>query len=440
VETLLDILKDLGIVIALVLINAFFVVAEYAMVRARRARMEALAKHGSRRARLVLHGMDNINRYIAGVQVGITFAGLASGRFGEPALKSLFGPALSFVIRPEIFGDATEAVSTTLMLILITYLLVVLGELVPKAITLQHADRLALFLARPVQIIVTVFRPFIASMNALAGSILGSLRIPPPLKEQGAYSVEELGVLIFQSHKAGLLDDIEHQMLRRSVQFADLLATDVMIPRLDIVAFDVSTPKDELLQKVAQTTHARLPIYEGTVDNIIGIVLLLDLFKQACASEELFNLRAMVRPALFVPEAIGMEDLLEQFRQRRTQIAIVVDEHGGTSGLVTLEDVVEEVFGELQDTLEAEQPPIQQAPDGRFLVRGEVRLHEIQEHLGLSFEDAEADSIAGYVMQRLGRIARLRDSVETPQATIRVENMARHRITLVSLLPKKAVY
>jgi CBS domain containing-hemolysin-like protein len=213
-----------------------------------------------------------------------------------------------------------------------------------------------------------------------------------------------------------------------------------MIPRLDIVAFDVATPKDELLQKVAQTTHARLPIYEGTVDNIIGIVLLLDLFKQACASGELFDLRAMVRPALFVPEAIGMEDLLEQFRKRRTQIAIVVDEHGGTSGLVTLEDVVEEVFGELQDTLEAEQPPIQHAPDGRILVRGEVRLHEIEEKLGLSFEDAEADSIAGYVMQRLGRIARLRDAVETPRVTIRVENMARHRITLVSLLPKKEVY
>jgi CBS domain containing-hemolysin-like protein len=427
-----------GIVLlgVLVGVNAFFVAAEYALVRVRRTRMEALAAQGSRLAKVVLHCLNHLSRYIAGVQVGITLAGLASGRFGEPALAALVDPLFTTLFPPALIGPTTStALKTGLTLLLITYLLVVLSELVPKAITLQYTDQVALFVARPMQLAVFVFTPFVWSMNALGNAILRLLRLPPP-EGQGTYSVEELQLLVVQSHQAGILEDIERRLMQRGAQFADLRVADVMIPRLDMVALDLTRPVDEVLDRVAQTIHTRLPAYEGNIDHILGILHLQDLFKLVCHPPHERNLRALVRPALFVPETLDLDDLLHTFQQHHTQIAIVVDEHGSVEGLVTLEDVVEEVFGELHDTLEAEQPSIQQTADGRTLVRGEVRLRELSEPFGWQLQDEDVDTIAGYIMKRLGRTARVGDTVDTPYGTLRVENMARVRITQVAIIPR----
>jgi putative hemolysin len=211
-----------------------------------------------------------------------------------------------------------------------------------------------------------------------------------------------------------------------------------MIPRPDVVALDIAMPPDALLERIAHGIHTRFPVYEGTVDHIIGILHLQELFRQVRTPGTAPDLRPLLRPALLVPETIRMQDLLEQLRRHHTQIAVVVDEHGGTSGLVTLEDIVEEVFGELHDALEAEQPDIVRTGDGRVLVRGDVRLARVREELDWRLGDAEAETIAGYVMERLGRVARVGDAVETPSGVIRVENMARLRITQVSLSATEA--
>jgi CBS domain containing-hemolysin-like protein len=436
VESASSIFWGLLIVIVLVVVNAFFVAAEYALVRVRRTRMEALAAQGSGLAGVVLHGLDHLSRYIAGVQVGITLAGLASGRFGEPVLAALFDPLFVQLFPPSLMGtEVSTALATGLALLVISYLLVVLSELVPKAIALQYAEQVALVIAKPMHMAVVAFTPFIWSMNALGNGILRLLRLPSPDEGQGAYSVEELHLLIVQSHKAGILEEVERQLMQRSVQFADLRVTDVMIPRVDIVALDIALPEDILLDRMAQTIHTRLPVYERTLDNIIGILHLQDVFKHVRQPKAGGSLRQLVRPALFIPEVMPLDDLLRTFQQQHAQLALVVNEHGSLEGLVTLEDVVEELVGEIHDALEAAQPSIQHTPDGRVLVRGEVRLRELNERFGWNVQDEEVDTIAGYIMKRLERVARVGDMLDTPYGTIRVENMAQVRITQVAISP-----
>jgi CBS domain containing-hemolysin-like protein len=426
----------LFVVVALIMVNAFFVAAEYALVRVRRTRMEALAAQGSSLAKVVLHGLDHLSRYIAGVQVGITLAGLASGRFGEPVLAALFAPLFARLFPPSLLSmEVSTALATGLVLLVISYLLVVLSELVPKAITLQYAEQVALIIAKPMHMAVVVFTPLIWSMNALGNGILRLLHLPPPEEGQGAYSAEELHLLIVQSHKAGILEDIERQLMQRSVQFADLRVSDIMIPRVDIVALDIALPEDTLLDRAAQTIHTRLPVYEGTLDNILGILHLQDVFKHVRQPREGWGLRQLARPALFIPEVMPLDDLLRTFQQQHAQLALVVNEHGSLEGLVTLEDVVEELVGEIHDALEAAQPSIQHTSDGRVLVRGEVRLRELNERFGWNLQDEEVDTIAGYIMKRLGRVAHVGDVIDTPYGTIRVENMAQVRITQVAIIP-----
>ena len=420
----------------LIVVNAFFVAAEYALVRVRRTRMEALAAQGSALAKVVLHGLHHLSRYIAGVQVGITLAGLALGRFGEPVLADILHPLFAWLFPPWLVGpEVSTAITTGLSLLVISYLLVVLSELVPKAITLQFAEQVALLVAKPMQLAVVVFTPLIWSMNALGNAVLRVLHLPPPEEGQGAYSVEELHLLIVQSHQAGILEDIERRLMQRGVQFADLRVADVMIPRVDIVALDLTLPEDEVLDQAAQTIHTRLPAYEDTLDNMIGILHLQDLFKHVRQAKKGQSLRQLVRPALFVPELMPLDDLLRTFQQQHTQLALVVSEYGSLEGLVTLEDVVEELVGEVHDALEAAQPSIQHLPDGRVLVRGEVRLRELNDQLGWDVQDEEVDTIAGYIMKTLGRTARVGDVIDTPYGRIQVENMAQVRITQVAILP-----
>jgi magnesium and cobalt exporter, CNNM family len=439
VDSASHIVWGLLIVLALVVVNAFFVAAEYALVRVRRTRMEALAAQGSRLAHVVLHGLNHLSRYIAGVQVGITLAGLASGRFGEPVLAALLHPMFAWLFPPSLVSvEASAALTTGLSLLVISYLLVVLSELVPKAIALQFAEQVALLVAKPLQWAVVVFTPFVWSMDALGKRILRVLHLPPPEDGQGVYSVEELQLLIVQSHQAGILEDVERQLMQRSVQFADLRVSQVMIPRVDIVALDLSLPEEDVLNRAATTIHTRLPVYEETLDNIVGILHLPDLFKYVRQQQGGRSLRALIRPALLVPEPMPLNDLLRTFQRQQTQIALVVDEHGSLEGLVTLEDIVEELVGEVHDALEAAQPSMQHLPDGRVLVRGEVRLRELNEYLGWDVQDDEVDTIAGYIMKRLGRTAHVGDVVETPYGTLRVENMARVRITQVASLPTSA--
>lgn len=428
-------LAKLGVMLLLVFANGFFVAAEFALVSIRKTRVEEMVDRGIGSAKYVLHAVQDLDRYIAGTQVGITIASLALGWIGEPALAHLIEPLFSFL--PGFLPSAaSHSVAVALAFAIITFLHVVLGELVPKSLALQKTDRTALIVARPMTFVIFLFQPLIWALNGLGNLLLKFIGLEPTKEHHAVHSVDELAILVRQSHEAGVLDDREKQMVQGAFRLGALMASEVMIPRPDIIAIDINLPIKANLEKISQTIHSRLPVYEKNLDNIIGIVLINDLFRHTIKSDDdIVDLRQCMHPALAVPDTIPLDELLQRFRERRTQIAIVVNEFGSTVGLLTLEDLIEEVFGELQDILEAGQPSIQRLPDGRILVRGEIRLPDLNEELGWDLEDEDADTIAGFVINRLGRLARIGDSIDTPYGAIRVINMARMRITQLAIFP-----
>jgi CBS domain containing-hemolysin-like protein len=431
-DELLDIVARLLILAALIFANGFFVATEFAFVSVRRTRIEELVAQGSRTAKAVHKAINELDRYIAGTQVGITLASLILGWVSEPALAALITPLLVW-LPLGVSKILAHSIAVIISFAIITMLHVVLGELVPKSLALQKPEETALVVARPMQWAMFVFRPFIWSLNGIGNFLLRRLHLEAAGETHNVHSVEELQILVRQSHDAGVLDDLEQQMLQRTFRFGGLTAGEVMVPRLDMVAFDVKIPPNELLDRVSRNIHTRIPIYEGSIDNIIGILQLRDLFRHLRRQGEELNVRQMLRPPLVVPRGIRLDTLLEKFRQHHTQIAIVVDEQGGTEGMATLKDVVEEIFGEVKENTETDRLALHCLPDGRTLVRGDVRLHRLAENTGWVLPDDRADTIGGYVMACLGRTAVVGDIVKTRYGIIRVENMTRMRITQVSL-------
>jgi CBS domain containing-hemolysin-like protein len=419
-------------VLALVLANAFFVAAEFALVSVRRSRMEELAAHGVRLAKVVQRATRDLDRYIAGTQLGITIASLGLGWIGESTLAHLLEPWLQWL--PKAWKSVTaHSIAVTVAFIAITFLHVVLGELVPKSLALQNPDRTALWVAKPMEICVLLMRPFIAALNGCGNLVLRALRLQTTGSHHLIHSVEELKILIEASHEGGVLDEVERDMLRRVFRFSELVAREVMVHRVDIEGIDVDTPYDELMQRVSQTSHTRLPVYEDNIDNIIGVLHVRDLLQVRHKEGQPFNVRQLLRKPLIVAETVSIEKLLDQFRREKTQMAIVVDEYGGTAGLVTLEDVIEEIVGEVQDEFDKEEPLIIEREDGTAIVSGQTRLDEINERFDLNFEAEDVDTIGGLVMSQLGRLCRVGDALTIDGVQLRVEEVRGRRIRKVLL-------
>ncbi|MBI5687922.1 MAG: HlyC/CorC family transporter [Verrucomicrobia bacterium] len=429
-----DIVKLLGVA-ALVLTNAFFVAAEFALVSVRRSRMEELVAAGHTSAKTVLAAMRNLGTYIAGAQVGITMASLGLGWLGEPALAHLLAPLFSWT-SPMLAETAAHTIAVALAFVFITFLHVVFGEQVPKVVAVQRGEATSLWVMPLMRLTVALMRPLVWALNGVSNGVVRLLGLEPESELHGVHSVDELQILVRQSRQAGVIDELEGKLVERAFRVPDLTARDVMVPRTDLIALDGRLPAEELLNRVARSGHQRLPVYDRTLDNIAGILHVRDVFCHLRQSNEPPDIRKLARAPLFVPETVRLDDLLRSFQQQRSQVAVVTDEHGGVAGMVTLDDVVAEVFGEVQEPADARQPSIQEMPDGRLLVRGDVRLRELNDRFGWDLADEQADSIAGYVTNHLGRLAHPGDTVETPQGIITVEKMARLRILLVAILPK----
>ncbi|MFZ2640354.1 MAG: hemolysin family protein [Verrucomicrobiia bacterium] len=429
-----DLLKLLGVA-ALVLTNAFFVAAEFALVSVRRSRMEELLAAGQTGAKTVLAAMHDLGTYIAGAQVGITMASLGLGWVGEPVIVHLLWPLFGWM--PPIFAEATtHTIAVALAFVLITFLHVVFGEQVPKVVAVQRGEATALWVMPLMRLTVALMRPLVWALNGFSNTVVRLMGLEPGGEMHSVHSVDELQILVRQSRQAGVIDELEGKLVERAFRVPDLKARDVMVPRTDLVALDGSLPAEELLNRAARSGHQRLPVYDRTLDNIVGILHVQDVFQHLRQSKEPFDIRKLVRAPLFVPETVRLDDLLRSFQQHHSQIAVVTDEHGGVAGMVTLDDVVAEVFGEVQEEKNVRQD-VQEMSDGRLLVRGDVRLRELNDRFGWNLEDEQADTIAGYVTNRLGRLARPGDTIDTPQGIITVEKMSRLRILLVAILPKK---
>ncbi|MCS7178486.1 MAG: hemolysin family protein [Anaerolineae bacterium] len=433
-NTLWPILTGLLGVCFFVLLNAFFVAAEFGLVSVRRTRVEELATQGHPTARIVRRALDDPDRFIAATQLGITMASLALGWIGEPALAHLFVPLLEFLPTSWV-GPTAHSIAAAMAFACITFLHVVAGELAPKSIALQNPERTAFLVARPMLAVFQIFRPAIWALNGAGNSLLRLLGIRPASGHERVHSVQELKMLIEASQEEGILNAEEEQMLRAVFDLRSSRAARVMVPRTEMVCVPADATVDELADLAERTALTKFPVFEEDLDHIIGMVYLKDLLRpiRACRSD--LRARALMREALFLPETVSIADLLAHFRRARQHIAILVDEYGGTAGLVTLEDLLKEIVGDIGDLFEAAPPQAQHLPDGSVLLDGLMTLDEANEALGLSLSDPFYTTVGGWVMGRLDRIPSVGDEVILEDGRrLRVEEMDGRRVARVRLI------
>jgi CBS domain containing-hemolysin-like protein len=441
VETLMDssVGLDLLRLVAvglLVLANAFFVSAEFSLVSVRRTRIAELVTQGNASAVSVQKALENPDRVIAATQLGITLASLGLGWIGEPALSHLFAPIVTLAA-PNIQDKISHSISAGVAFAFITFLHVVVGELAPKSIALQDPEKTSLIVARPTLWTEFIFKPVILVLNGTGNLILRLIGIKPAFGHQLVHSVEELRMLVSASADEGVMEQDEREMLDAIFDLGEQDVGQMMVPRTEILAVEADTPINELLNIVTQSTYTKLPVYEDDLDQIIGILHIKDLLRSLHQTDSPHKIaRDITREAIYVPETIPVSTLLQQFRANRQHIAIVLDEYGGTAGLVTLEDLLEEIVGEVSDPFDQVDPEIQPQPDGSLLIDGMTLIEEVNQQLGLTLSDPYYYTIAGFVLAQLGRIPQAGDVVEQDGVYLKVNAMDDLRIASVLLQRK----
>jgi CBS domain containing-hemolysin-like protein len=417
------------VVLALVVANGFFVTAEFALVTVRKTRIDQLVAEGNRLARVVRRAVSDPDSYIAATQLGITMASIGLGWVGEPTVASVIEPALGFA--------AAHSIATALAFALITALHIVLGELAPKTIALQHAERTALIVAKPTELFMKVFWPFIVLLNAMGRAVVRALGLRPPSGHALVHSEEELKMLVTASQEAGVLEEDEEQMLHRVFEFADLTAAQVMIPRTEMVAVPTTATLARASEQIQRLPYPWLPVYRDTLDDIVGVVLVTDLFRAISTPPAEFDLTAFVRDVLTVPETMKADELLNEMRSERMHLAIVIDEYGSTAGMVTFEALMERIVGEVVSELNPAGTRIRVLPDGAALVDGLVLVADVNDQFGLHIDETTYNTVGGYVLGRLGRRARIGDTIEVEGRTMRVEALDGLRVARVLISPPK---
>jgi CBS domain containing-hemolysin-like protein len=427
-----DVLKLMAVAL-LVFANGFFVAAEFSLVSVRRTRIAELVSRGEASAEAVQKAIEKPDQVIAATQLGITLASLGLGWLGEPALAHLLEPIVGLV-PSSVQSGVSHSLSAALAFIIITFLHVVVGELAPKSIALQDPERTSLVVAEPTLFTERIFKPAIWALNGTGNALLRLINVQPASGHELVHSVEELKMLVTASAEGGVVEAEESEMLHAVFDFGSLIVRQVMIPRTEILAVEADTPLQDIIQLTSQSNYTKFPVFEDNLDLIVGIVHVKDLLSALRDPEcENCTARSFAREPIFVPETISVNALLRQFRDNRQHIAIVLDEYGGTAGLVTLEDLLEEIVGEVSDPFDVTIPEIQTQPDGSVLIEGLTLIEVVNQQLGLNLQDPHYDTVAGYVLGRLGRIPRLNDVVESDGVHMRVEEMDGLRIAKLSL-------
>lgn len=435
-------------VFVLVAANGFFVAGEFALVKVRKTRVDQLVAEGKSAAKLVQRQVEHLDSYIAATQLGITLASLALGWVGEPALAHLIEPLFQG-IAGEGAKDVANTVGIAVSFALITTFHIVLGELVPKSIALQRSEGTALFIARPLYLFGRIFQPFIMLMNGIGNLVVRLLGMHSANEHGSIYSVEELEMLVSQSREAGVLNTNEEVMLRRVFDFGDKTANQVMMPRTEIVGVPKGLSLNKLVEIASKERYTRYPVYDGTLDNIIGVIHIKDLFallhqRQQDAPDmgTTFDQKQILRPVLRVPETVLIDHLLTQMRAKQVHLAVLIDEYGGTAGIVTLEDILEELVGEVQDEFdtraEGSRPQIEILADGSSSVNGLMTIEEFSDHFGLTLSSTDYETVAGYVFGQLGHTGVVGDEIVLAPYRIWVEEIDDLRIARLRVQPLKA--
>jgi CBS domain containing-hemolysin-like protein len=417
--------------LVLAVLNGFFVAAEFALVKVRSTRIEELANAGSRAAALTRRQIQTLDVYLAASQLGITLASLGLGWAGENIAERLMQ-----AVRPDspllgIPHHALGLVIAAVAFVGITFLHVVIGEQAPKTVAIQRPDSVSLFVAYPLLIFYRLFALPIGLLNLASRLCLRVFGLRPTSERELAHSEEELRMILTASQQSGVLKDSELDLVQHVFDFADKRAKDIMIPRVDMVYLSTTWPLERIMAVVNEHGFTRFPLCDGDADHVIGMVHVKDLL--SLAARESPELRSIARELLMVPETKSIDQLLREFQYRKMHMAVVLDEYGGTSGLVTLEDVLEEIVGEIQDEFEHEVPEVQELGDNRYLVDGKALLEDLRDSLKLSISPNGVDTLGGFVLEALGGIPSPGDQVEAGGYRIQVREVEGQRIRKLEL-------
>ncbi|WP_205623424.1 hemolysin family protein [Desulfosporosinus sp. HMP52] len=417
----------------LVGLNGLFVAAEFSLVKVRKTRLAELAENGSPRAHTALDVTSHLDAYLSACQLGITLSSLGLGWIGEPAIASLIEPLFAGIASWN--SIYTHTISITIAFSIISLLHIVLGELVPKSLAIQKAESTALATAGFLKTFYWVCYPVIRSLNGLANLVLRIWKIEPANEADLSHSEEELRMLVEASQKHGYLDKFEGKLLDNVFEFSDRNASEVMVPRQDMVCIFIQDTFEEILEVIKKYGHTRYLLCDDDKDNVLGFVHMRDILRLQEQSGEK-DIIKIKRDILAVPEGMPISHLVQRMRSQRTHMAVVVDEFGGSAGLVTIEDMLEELVGEIYDEFELEQPSIQKLADNEYLLNGRVLMDEVSEMLDIQLEDETVSTIGGYVFSRLGRKPAKGDVVYFDEIKFEIMEIMGFRITKVKVMKK----
>ena len=419
----------LVIAVFLLVANGFFVAAEFALIAVRKTRLQQLAAGGNTRARLAQKSIQELSFMLSGVQLGITMASLGLGFVAEPAIAHLIEDALHSVA--EIPAGLLHSISFVIALVIVVFFHMVIGEMAPKNIAIAEPEKTSLWLAIPLRIYVTVFRPFIWLLNWIANGGTRLVGVEPQDELVSAHTAEEIRGIVNESAEGGQLGRFKHRLLAGAIELAGRDAASVMVPRTEMTAVSLdATPVDIELIAI-ESGHSRIPIYRNDFDHIVGFFHAKDLLRVPPGERDQAVPRRLIRQMLVVPESRKLHPLLFDMRRQRRHFALVVDEHGGTAGVVTLEDLLEELVGEIRDEHDELELDVERISDDRMIVPGTMSIADLQNRLGVDVPEGDYETVAGFILDRLGRIPKRLDKVEHDEWVFRVQSMYRRRIVQV---------
>ena len=417
---------DILIILLLILINGFFVGAEIAFVSVRRTRLDELAEAGDRRAKRAQKLMRDPGRFLAVIQVAITFLGALASAVAAVSIVTVVAEPLRGI---TLIADQADTIALLLVTFIVSVVSIVLGELIPKGFALANPDRIALAVSGPITLFAKIVSPLVAVLVLLTKIISKPFGIDPTRTPE--LSAAEIRLIVEQGSQQGVLEAEEEQMISAVMSLSDSKLHEVMVPRIDIVAIDQEASFDDAVTLVLTEGHSRTPLYKESVDHIVGILYAKDLLRIIAAGGPSPRLRDIMRPALFVPESQAVDDLLNELQRRRVHMAIVLDEYGGTAGLVTIEDLLEEIVGEIQDEFDEEEPMKVIVREGEAILDGRADIDEMGELVDPALEledDEEYDTVGGFVYHRIGRVPVVGDTVAVDPFKITVIKVIGRRV------------
>lgn len=429
---ILAVLK-IALAILLVVLNGIFVAAEFAFVKVRPTRLAQLVEEGNRQAVLAKGCIDKLDAYLSVSQLGITLSSLGLGWLGEPAIAALLTPVMFKwgLLSPTL----VHTISFVISFGTITFLHVVFGELAPKSLAIQRAEKVSLWLALPMRVFYTLFYPAVVLLNGTATQTMRLMGIAMSSEAEMTHSGEELRMIIAESYRGGQINENEQELLQNVFLFEDSTAEEIMVPRTEVVFLDTRLELKDNIELARSTQHTRYPLCEGSPDRVIGLIHIKDLLYM---DPSVPDIQHISRDVMFVPETMPLDRLLTEFQKRHQHLAVVIDEYGGTSGIVTMDNVLEVLVGDIQDEFDYEEPEVVKQADGTYLVSGRMHIDDAAARFHFSVSDDETyNTLAGFILERLGRYPQTGDCITVENARLEVAEMADNSIKQVRVYPHK---